>query len=180
MRPALPRSSIPCDTRSRRCRRSRLSRRWLAGRARGVIVVVKALDEGPPCRDNVTLRDSAKFAVRLTSAAASAASGLTNRQCRVACSAPTPPCVGRSGVRHHRPCPALGHYERLYFAVQAYDNADHYGYACPDGIENHLATVDQLDCRTTGSCVYLWVDDAAACRTLEVLTESDVKSRVLP
>lgn len=76
--------------------------------------------------------------------------------------------------------PALGHYERLYFAVQAYDNADHYGYACPDGIENHLATVDQLDCRTTGSCVYLWVDDAAACRTLEVLTESNVKSRVLP
>jgi len=57
---------------------------------------------------------------------------------------------------------ALAHYERLGFSVEAYDNADYYGYACRDGIEIHLAKVDVLDCRTTTSCAYLWVDDAAA------------------
>lgn len=57
---------------------------------------------------------------------------------------------------------ALGHYERLGFVVQAYDNADYYGYACRDGIEIHLAKVGSLDRRTTTSCAYLWVDDAAA------------------
>ena len=54
---------------------------------------------------------------------------------------------------------ALAHYERLGFAVEAYD--DGYGYACRDGIEIHLAKVDQIDRRTTTSCAYLWVDDAA-------------------
>ena len=57
---------------------------------------------------------------------------------------------------------ALTHYERLGFAVEAYDNADYYGYACRDGIEIHLAKVDRIDHRTTMSCAYLWVDDAAA------------------
>lgn len=57
---------------------------------------------------------------------------------------------------------ALGHYRRLGFAVEAYDGADDYGYACRDGIEIHLAKVDHLDCRTTTSCAYLWVDDAEA------------------
>jgi len=57
---------------------------------------------------------------------------------------------------------ALAHYERLGFSVEAYDNADYYGYAFRDGIEIHLAKVDVLDCRTTTSCAYLWVDDAAA------------------
>lgn len=57
---------------------------------------------------------------------------------------------------------ALSHYKRLGFTVESYDNADHYGYACRDGIEIHLAKVDQVDRRTTTSCAYLWVDDAAA------------------
>lgn len=57
---------------------------------------------------------------------------------------------------------ALAHYKRLGFVVEAYDNADYYGYACRDGIEIHLAQVDSLDRRTTTSCAYLWVDDAAA------------------
>jgi catechol 2,3-dioxygenase-like lactoylglutathione lyase family enzyme len=57
---------------------------------------------------------------------------------------------------------ALAHYERLGFAVEAYDNADDYGYACRDGIEIHLAKVDELDGATTTSCAYVWVDDAAA------------------
>ena len=57
---------------------------------------------------------------------------------------------------------ALAHYERLGFEVEAYDDADHYGYACRDGIEIHLAKVDHIDCRTTTSCAYLWVDDAGA------------------
>ena len=47
---------------------------------------------------------------------------------------------------------ALAHYERLGFVVEAYDNADHYGYACRDGIEIHLTKVDEIDPRTTTSC----------------------------
>jgi hypothetical protein len=46
--------------------------------------------------------------------------------------------------------------------VEAYDDGDYYGYACRDGIEIHLAKVDSVDCETTTSCAYLWVDDAAA------------------
>lgn len=57
---------------------------------------------------------------------------------------------------------ALAHYERLGFVVEAYDNGDYYGYASRNGIEVHLARVDQLDRRTTTSCAYVWVDDAAA------------------
>ena len=57
---------------------------------------------------------------------------------------------------------ALRHYERLGFAVEAYDGADHYGYAGRDGIEIHIAKVVGLDPLTTTSCTYLWVDDADA------------------
>ena len=57
---------------------------------------------------------------------------------------------------------ALAHYQRLGFEVEAYDDADSYGYACRDGIEIHIAKVDQVDARTTTSCAYLWVDNAAA------------------
>ena len=57
---------------------------------------------------------------------------------------------------------ALTHYERLGFAVEAYDNGDYYGYACRDGIELHIAKVDGLDPRANTSCAYIWVDDAAA------------------
>ena len=57
---------------------------------------------------------------------------------------------------------ALAHYECLGFTVQAYENGDYYGYASRDGIEIHLAKVDRLDPRTTTSCAYVWVDDAAA------------------
>lgn len=57
---------------------------------------------------------------------------------------------------------ALAHYQRLGFVVEAYDGADYYGYACRDGIEIHFAKVDSIDCATTTSCAYLWVDDAAA------------------
>lgn len=57
---------------------------------------------------------------------------------------------------------ALRHYEQLGFSVRAYDDADYYGYAIRDGIEIHLAKVDRLDPLTTTSCMYLWVDDAAA------------------
>ena len=57
---------------------------------------------------------------------------------------------------------ALAHYQRLGFVVEAYDGADYYGYACRDGIEIHFAKVGGIDCATTTSCAYLWVDDAAA------------------
>lgn len=55
---------------------------------------------------------------------------------------------------------ALAHYERLGFAVEAYDGADFYGFVGRDGVEFHLALVDGLDPATTTACAYLWVDDA--------------------
>lgn len=57
---------------------------------------------------------------------------------------------------------ALAHYKRLGFTVEAYENGDHYGYACRDGIEIHLAKVEKVDQATTTSCAYVWVDDAQA------------------
>ena len=43
--------------------------------------------------------------------------------------------------------------------MEAYD--DYYGYARRDGIEIHLAKINKINRRTTTSCAYLWVDDAA-------------------
>ena len=57
---------------------------------------------------------------------------------------------------------ALAHYEQLGFAVEAYENGDHYGYAYRDGIEIHFAKVEKVDYATTTSCAYIWVDDAQA------------------
>jgi len=57
---------------------------------------------------------------------------------------------------------ALALYARLGFAVQAYDAGDHYGYACRDGLEIHLARVDAVDRSTNTCCTYVWVDDASA------------------
>lgn len=49
---------------------------------------------------------------------------------------------------------APAHYERHGFAVEAYDNADYYGFARRDDVEIHLAKVDQIDHRTTTACAY--------------------------
>lgn len=57
---------------------------------------------------------------------------------------------------------ALDHYKRLGFTVEAYEDGDHYGYACRDGIEIHLAKVDSVNHSTTTACAYVWVDDAEA------------------
>jgi hypothetical protein len=57
---------------------------------------------------------------------------------------------------------ALAHYERLGFEVEAYAGGDFYGYARRDRVEIHLALVDSLDPRTTTSCAYVYVDNAAA------------------
>jgi hypothetical protein len=57
---------------------------------------------------------------------------------------------------------ALSHYERLGFAVEAYEASDFYGYAFRDGLEIHLAKVDDKDPATNTCCAYLWVDDAWA------------------
>jgi len=46
---------------------------------------------------------------------------------------------------------ALAHYERLGFTVEAYEGGEHYGYACRDGIEIHLAKVESVDQSTTTS-----------------------------
>lgn len=56
---------------------------------------------------------------------------------------------------------ALGHYERLGFAVSAYRDGG-YGYAERDGLQLHFAVVRDLDPATTTSAVYLYVDDADA------------------
>ena len=55
---------------------------------------------------------------------------------------------------------ALSHYERLGFRIEAYDDADYYGFASRDGVELHLATVGSIDHARTTSCAYVWVDDA--------------------
>lgn len=73
---------------------------------------------------------------------------------------------------------ALAHYERLGFVVEAYDNADYYGYACRDGIEIHLTKVDEIDPRTTTACAYLWVDNAAALH--EEWAAAGVEGRLQP
>lgn len=57
---------------------------------------------------------------------------------------------------------ALAHYQRLGFTVQAYEGPASYGYASRDGVEIHLAGVEDIDRSRTTSCAYLWVDDAAA------------------
>ena len=57
---------------------------------------------------------------------------------------------------------ALVHYQGLGFSTEAYDNTDYYGYARRDAVEIHLAKVKKISHRTTTSCAYLWVDDAAA------------------
>ena len=73
---------------------------------------------------------------------------------------------------------ALAHYARLGFAVEAFDNGDYYGYASRDGIEIHLAKVEEIDQRTTTSCAYFWVDDAAALH--EEWVEAGVDGRLHP
>jgi len=55
---------------------------------------------------------------------------------------------------------ALTHYERLGFAVEAYNDGDFYGFACRDGLEIHVAKVPSADPSTNACCAYMWVDDA--------------------
>lgn len=57
---------------------------------------------------------------------------------------------------------ALAHYERQGFTVEAYEGPASYGYASRDGVELHLAQVEDIDQARTTSCAYLWVDDAGA------------------
>ncbi len=57
---------------------------------------------------------------------------------------------------------AIDHYQRLGFAVRRYEGPDAYGFAERDGIEFHLAQVDDLEPGRNMSAVYLYVDDADA------------------
>ena len=54
-------------------------------------------------------------------------------------------------------CLSRSHYERLGFAVRAYEGGG-YGFATRDGIEIHLGVVPDGD-RRSGSA-YIWVEDA--------------------
>jgi uncharacterized glyoxalase superfamily protein PhnB len=57
---------------------------------------------------------------------------------------------------------AIEHYRQLGFAVRRYEGADGYAFAARDGIELHLAQVDDLKPKRNMSAVYLYVDDADA------------------
>ena len=57
---------------------------------------------------------------------------------------------------------AVEHYGKLGFAVRRYEGADPYAFAERDGIELHLAQVDDLEPARNMSAVYLYVDDADA------------------
>lgn len=55
---------------------------------------------------------------------------------------------------------AMEHYRKLGFEVRRYEGPDTYAFAERDGIELHLAQVDDLKPRRNMSAVYLYVDDA--------------------
>lgn len=57
---------------------------------------------------------------------------------------------------------AMEHYEKLGFEVRRYEGADPYAFAERDGIEFHLAQVNNLKPRKNMSAVYLYVADADA------------------
>ena len=55
---------------------------------------------------------------------------------------------------------AVDHYRRLGFAVRRYDGPDAYAFAERDGVEIHLAQVNDLKPKRNTSAVYLYVADA--------------------
>lgn len=57
---------------------------------------------------------------------------------------------------------AIEHYRRLGLAVRLYEGPDAYAFAERDGIEFHMAQVNNLVPRRNMSAVYLYVDDADA------------------
>ena len=57
---------------------------------------------------------------------------------------------------------AIEHYHKLGFAVRRHEGPDAYAFAERDGIELHLAQVNDLKPKRNTSAVYLHVDDADA------------------
>lgn len=57
---------------------------------------------------------------------------------------------------------AVEHYRKLGFVVRNYEGPDAYAFAERDGIEIHLAQVNDLKPKRNMSAVYLYVDDADA------------------
>lgn len=57
---------------------------------------------------------------------------------------------------------AVEHYERLGFSIRRYEGGEPYAFAERDGIELHLAQVDDLKPKRNTTAVYLYVDDADA------------------
>ena len=57
---------------------------------------------------------------------------------------------------------AVEHYRKLGFAVRLFEGPDAYAFAEREGLEIHLAQVDDLKPRRNMSAVYLYVDDADA------------------
>ncbi len=55
---------------------------------------------------------------------------------------------------------AVSHYRKLGFVVRHYEGPHAYAFAERDGIELHLAQVDDLKPRRNMSAVYLYVSDA--------------------
>jgi hypothetical protein len=57
---------------------------------------------------------------------------------------------------------AVEHYGKLGFSVRRFEGQEPYAFAERDGIELHLAEVDDLRPKRNMSAVYLYVDDADA------------------
>lgn len=57
---------------------------------------------------------------------------------------------------------AVDHYTKLGFEVRRYEGPAGYAFAQRDGIELHLAAVDDLKPKRNMSAIYLYVDDADA------------------
>ena len=55
---------------------------------------------------------------------------------------------------------AVEHYRKLGFAVRHFEGSEAYAFAERDGLELHLARVDDLKPKRNMSAVYLYVDDA--------------------
>lgn len=57
---------------------------------------------------------------------------------------------------------AIEHYRKLGFSVRRYDGPDAYAFAERDGVELHLAQMEDLKPRRNTSAIYLYVEDADA------------------
>ena len=73
---------------------------------------------------------------------------------------------------------AVEHYRRLGFVVRRHAGPEGYAFAERDGIELHLAHVNDLKPKRNMSAVYLFVDDADA--LFREWSAADLDGRLIP